>query len=285
MSNPLSAKFTLNDLRAARASGRKVPILTCYDFTMARLMQQAGVPALLVGDSAGSVVLGHSSTIPVSLPFMLELTAAVRRGAPNAFLIADMPFGSYQASPAQGVRNVVSMLKFSGCDCVKLEVAASHTTLVSRLADAGVAVMAHLGLRPQWVGLLGGYRSQGKTAESANDIVTAAVQMQKAGAAALLLETVPAQVAAAVVAATEIPVVGCGAGPACHASVIVTHDALGLTTSRPKFAPLLSQLDGPITAALAEYVRRVGAGEYPGPEHQYEMPPEEKAKFLSQQRR
>jgi len=285
MSNPLSAKFTLNDLRAARASGRKIPILTCYDFTMARLMQQAGVPALLVGDSAGSVVLGHSSTIPVSLPFMLELTAAVRRGAPNAFLIADMPFGSYQASPAEGVRNVVRMLKFSGCDCVKLEVAASHTTLVSRLADAGVAVMAHLGLRPQWVGLLGGYRSQGKTAESANDIVSAAVQMQKAGAAALLLETVPAQVAAAVVAATEIPVVGCGAGPACHASVIVTHDALGLTTSRPKFAPLLSQVDGPITAALAEYVRRVGAGEYPGPEHQYEMPPEEKAKFLGQQRR
>jgi len=285
MSNPLSGKFTLNDLRAARASGRKVPILTCYDFTMARLMQQAGVPALLVGDSAGSVVLGHSSTIPVSLPFMLELTAAVRRGAPNAFLIADMPFGSYQASPAQGVRNVVRMLKFSGCDCVKLEVAASHATLVSRLADAGVAVMAHLGLRPQWVGLLGGYRSQGKTAESANDIVAAAVQMQKAGAAALLLETVPAQVAAAVVAATEIPVVGCGAGPACHASVIVTHDALGLTTARPKFAPLLSQLDGPITAALAEYVRRVEAGEYPGQEHQYEMPPEEKAKFLGQQRR
>jgi 3-methyl-2-oxobutanoate hydroxymethyltransferase len=177
------------------------------------------------------------------------------------------------------------MLKFSGCDCVKLEVAASHATLVSRLADAGVAVMAHLGLRPQWVGLLGGYRSQGKTAESANDIVAAAVQMQKAGAAALLLETVPAQVAAAVVAATEIPVVGCGAGPACHASVIVTHDALGLTTARPKFAPLLSQLDGPITAALAEYVRRVEAGEYPGQEHQYEMPPEEKAKFLGQQRR
>src|SRR6202034_2000622 len=132
--------------------------------------------------SAGSVVLGHASTIPVSLPFMLELMAAVRRGAPNAFLITDMPFGSYQASTAQGVRNVVRMLKFSGCDCVKLEVAASHAKLVSRLADAGVAVIAHLGLRPQWVGLLGGYRSQGKTAESANDIVAAAVQMQYAGA-------------------------------------------------------------------------------------------------------
>src|ERR1700729_3128915 len=111
MANPLSAKFTLNDLRAARESGRRVPILTCYDYTTARFMEKAGVPALLVGDSAGSVILGHSSTIPVSLDFMIELTAAVRRGAPNAFLIADMPFGSYQASSAQGVRNVVRMLK------------------------------------------------------------------------------------------------------------------------------------------------------------------------------
>src|SRR5271170_808118 len=146
MVNPLSAKFTLNDLRAARASGRRVQILTCYDYTMARLMQQAGVPALLVGDSAGSVILGHGSTIPVSLPFMIELTAAVRRGAPNTFVIADMPFGSYQASTAQGVRNVVRMLKLTGCDCIKLEVAASHAKLVGRLADAGIAVMAHLGL-------------------------------------------------------------------------------------------------------------------------------------------
>jgi 3-methyl-2-oxobutanoate hydroxymethyltransferase len=281
MANPLSAKFTLNDLRAARETGRHVPILTCYDYTMARFMERAGVPALLVGDSAGSVILGHSSTIPVSLPFMIELTAAVRRGAPNAFLIADMPFGSYQASAAQGVRNVVRMLKLTGCDCIKLEVANSHTKLVSRLADAGIAVMAHLGLRPQWVGLLGGYRSHGRTAEQAKAIVSAAVEMQRAGAAALLIETVPPEVGAAVVAATEIPVIGCGAGPACHGSVIVTHDALNLTPKRPKFVPLISEMDGSITAALAEYVRRVGSGEYPAAEHQYEMPAEEKAKFVN----
>ena len=281
MANPLSAKFTLNDLRAARETGRRVPILTCYDYTMARFMERAGVPALLVGDSAGSVILGHSSTIPVSLPFMIELTAAVRRGAPNAFLIADMPFGSYQASAAQGVRNVVRMLKLTGCDCIKLEVANSHAKLVSRLADAGIAVMAHLGLRPQWVGLLGGYRSHGRTAEQAKAIVSAAVEMQRAGAAALLIETVPPEVGAAVVAATEIPVIGCGAGPACHGSVIVTHDALNLTPKRPKFVPLISEMDGPITAALAEYVRRVGTGEYPAAEHQYEMPVEEKAKFVN----
>jgi 3-methyl-2-oxobutanoate hydroxymethyltransferase len=196
-------------------------------------------------------------------------------------LIADMPIGSYQASAAQGVRNVVRMLKLTGCDCIKLEVANSHTKLVSRLADAGIAVMAHLGLRPQWVGLLGGYRSHGRTAEQAKAIVSAAVEMQRAGAAALLIETVPPEVGAAVVAATEIPVIGCGAGPACHGSVIVTHDALNLTPKRPKFVPLISEMDGSITAALAEYVRRVGSGEYPAAEHQYEMPAEEKAKFVN----
>ena len=165
MPNPLSPKFTLNDLRAARQTGKKIPMLTCYDFTTAKLMQEAGVPALLVGDSAGNVILGYGSTVPVSLNFMIELTAAVRRGAPNVLLMGDMPFGSYQQSDAQGVKNVVRMLKLTGCDCVKLEVAASHTTLVKRLADAGVAVMAHLGLRPQtvgfdgWISIAGSYRN------------------------------------------------------------------------------------------------------------------------------
>jgi len=175
MPNALPSKFTLNDLRAARVSGDKVAMLTCYDYTTAGLMQQAGVPSLLVGDSAGNVILGHSSTLPVSLDFMIEITAAVRRGAPNVLLIGDMPFGSYQASAAQGVRNVTRMVKLTGCDCIKLEVASGHTKLVKRLADAGVAVMAHIGLRPQAVGLLGGYRSQGRTALSADAIVETAV--------------------------------------------------------------------------------------------------------------
>jgi 3-methyl-2-oxobutanoate hydroxymethyltransferase len=275
-----SKPFTLNDLRAARASGKKVPMLTCYDYSTARLMHAAGVPAVLVGDSAGNVVLGYSSTVPVSLEFMIEITAAVRRGAPNAFLIADMPFGSYQASTSQGVKNVARMVKLTGCDCIKLEVVSSHRKLVQRLADAGVAVMAHLGLRPQSVGLLGGYRWQGRTAEQAKIIVSSAVEMQNAGAAAILIEAVPAEVGAAVVAATNIPVIGCGAGSACHGSVIVTHDGLGLTPSRPRFAPILQEVGASVTASLAEYCRRVTTGEYPAAEHQYEMPSEEKSKFL-----
>ncbi len=282
MTIPLNAKFTLNDLRDARISGTKVPMLTCYDYTTARHMQEAGVRALLVGDSAGSVILGHSSTLPVSLNFMIELTAAVRRGAPDALLVGDMPFGTYQASDAQGVRNVARMLKLTGADCIKLEVAISHTTLVKRLADAGVAVMAHLGLRPQAVGLLGGYRSQGRTAASADLIVETAGKMQEAGAACLLLEAVPAEVTAAVVSATTVPIIGCGAGPACHGFVIVTHDALGLTPSRPRFAPLLKDINGPLKAAYSDYVKQVTTGQYPAAEHLYQMPGDEKERFLKE---
>jgi 3-methyl-2-oxobutanoate hydroxymethyltransferase len=280
MPNPLQTKFSLNDLRAARTNGNKIAMLTCYDFLTAGLMQQAGVPMLLVGDSAGNVILGHSSTVPVTLEFMIEITAAVRRGAPNVFLVGDMPFGSYQASTAQGFKNVSRMLKLTGCDCIKLEVALSHAKLIKRLADAGVAVMAHIGLRPQTVGLMGGYRSQGRTATSAEAIVETAVRMQQAGAVALLLEAVPAEVTTAVVAATMVPVIGCGAGPACHGSVIVTPDALGLTTHRPRFAPLLQDLSEPLKAAYSEYVKQVSTGQYPAAEHLYQMPIEEKERFL-----
>lgn len=272
-------RFTLSDLRAARTAGKKVAMLTCYDYTTARWMDQAGVPAILVGDSAGSVILGHPSTLPTPLSFMIEITAAVRRGAPNAFLVADMPFGSYHASVAQGVRNVARMVKLTGCDCIKLEVGDSHTRLIRRLADAGVAVMAHLGLRPQSVGLLGGYRYQGRTAEQADSIVSAAVAMQEAGAASLLLEAVPPEVSQAVVAATSVPVIGCGAGPVCHGSVIVTLDGLGLTLSRPRFVPPLTDMSAPLVSAFSDYVHRVATGQYPAAEHQYEMPAEEKAKF------
>lgn len=284
MPNPLTQKFTLNDLRAARANGNKVAMLTCYDFTTARIMQESGVPMLLVGDSAAGLILGHASTLPVSLDFMIEITAGVRRGAPLAFLVGDMPFGSYQASVAQGVRNVARMLKLTACDCIKLEVANGHAKLVQRLADAGVAVMAHLGLRPQAVGLLGGYRSQGRTASSAETIVETAMMMQEAGASSLLLEAVPPEVTTAVVNAVSVPVIGCGAGPDCHGFVIVSSDALGLTPNRPKFAPLLQDLAIPMKAAFGEYVQAVSSGQYPAIEHQYQMSPDEKQRFLTVQR-
>ncbi len=241
------------------------------------------MPALLVGDSAANVILGHETTLPVPLHFMIQITAAVRKGAPRALVIADMPFGSYQVSPKQALRNVLRMVQLSGCDCVKLEAAESQLPAVKELADAGVAIVAHLGLRPQAVGVLGGYKAQGRNAEDAARIVELAGAMQESGAAAILLEAVPAEVAAAVVEATQIPVIGCGAGPACHGHVVVTHDTINLTPLRPppKFVPKLGDIATPMIACFREYVRRVTDGSYPSPEHAYAMPEEEKRKFES----
>jgi 3-methyl-2-oxobutanoate hydroxymethyltransferase len=282
MPTPLSRKVTLGDLRAARRSGDKVPMLTCYDFSTARLMQEAGVPALLVGDSAANVILGHPTTLPVSLSFMIEITAAVRRGAPLALLVADMPFGSYQGSIARGTRNVFRMVKRTGCDCIKLEAAESHLPLIRELADAGVAIIAHLGLRPQAVGVVGGYRYHGRTAAEAGQIVELAGRMAEAGAVGLLLEAVPAEVGQAVVEAVDVPVIGCGAGPHCHGSVIVTHDAIGLSgaTTRPRFVPDLGDLAAPAVQYFGAYVDAVRTGRYPAPEHQYAMADGERQKLL-----
>jgi 3-methyl-2-oxobutanoate hydroxymethyltransferase len=194
-----------------------------------------------------------------------------------------MPFGSYQASVSQGVKNVAKMLKRTGADAVKLEVSDGNIRLVRALADAGVAVVAHLGLRPQAVGLIGGYRFQGRTSEEAGQIVASALLMEDAGAAAILLEAVPPEVARAVVEKTYIPVVGCGAGPSCHSSVIVTQDGLGLTPYRPRFVPALSDQATPLKAAFEQYIQAVDAGRYPAPEHDYVMPPAEKEKFLEAQ--
>jgi 3-methyl-2-oxobutanoate hydroxymethyltransferase len=275
----LSRKITLNDLRAARENGDKMAMLTCYDFTTARLMQEAGVPMLLVGDSAGNVILEYDSTVPVGLPFMIEITAAVRRGAPFALLVADMPFGSYHESIAQGVRNVRKMAQRTGCDMVKLEVTPGQLGLVARLAELGVAVVAHIGLRPQTVGLLGGYRAQGRSATQAATIVRLAHDMEEAGAAGILREAVPPEVAEHVVSRTSVPVIGCGAGPACHASVVVMHDIAGLTLRPPKFAPVLGDVAQSLRDCFSAYEDRVATGEYPAEEHVYPMPSDEIGKL------
>ncbi|HEV7298648.1 MAG TPA: 3-methyl-2-oxobutanoate hydroxymethyltransferase [Tepidisphaeraceae bacterium] len=282
---PLTAKFTLADLRNARVSGRRVPMLTCYDYTTARLMHDAGVPFILVGDSAANVILGHSTTLPVSLEFMSEITAAVRRGAPQALLVADLPFGSYGGSVERGFESSIRLMKQTGADLIKIETAEGHLPLVRQLADAGVGVIAHMGLRPQSVGVVGGFRAQGKTADDAMEIVSLAIRMQQAGAVAILLEAVPPEVAEKVVEETNVPVIGCGAGPACHGHVVVTHDILGLTPHRPKFAPLLGDVATPMRAALAAYVEQVQGGAYPAAEHNYNMTADEKRKFLTSSQR
>lgn len=279
MTTRLERKFTIADLRAAREKGTKVPMLTCYDHSLARVMDQSGVPMILVGDSAANVMLGHESTVPISLEFLIEITAAVRRGAHNAMVIADMPFGSYGGTVEHGFSNATRLLKLSGADCVKLEVAGGHEPLIRALADSGVAVMAHVGLRPQTVGVLGGYRFQGRTAEEARAIVELARMMERAGASALLIEAVPPQVSQRVVDTVSVPVIGCGAGPACHGHVIVTHDGLGLTPHRPRFVPQLADVTGVLSSAIGKYVEMVRSGNYPADQHNYGMPPEELEKF------
>jgi 3-methyl-2-oxobutanoate hydroxymethyltransferase len=283
----LSKKFSLSDLRAARTSGEKLAMLTCYDFTTARVMQEAGVPMLLVGDSAANVILGFDTTVSAPLRFMMEITAAVRRGAPLCLVVADMPFGSYggQIARTLGFRNVVRMMKQSGADCVKMEVGAEHGPLIQELSGIGVGVIAHLGLRPQAIGLLGGYKVRGRTADEANTLVSLASEMQRCGAAAILLEAVPPEVSARIVQTVAIPVIGCGAGPACHAHVIVTQDGVGLSSvtagQKPRFVPNLGDLSQPMKEMFGQYVNQIRSGAYPAPQHNYEMPAEEKTKFLS----
>ena len=274
--------FTLNALRAARGLGLKIPMLTCYDYTTATLMQAAGVAMLLVGDSAASVVLGHASTLPVTLDFLIQLTAGVRRGARGSMVVGDMPFGSHNASPAQGVRNVVRMIKETDCDMVKIEASRSDGAMIRRLADAGVAVMAHVGLRPQSVGLLGGYATQGKTAEAAEKIIVEIAGMVHAGAAAVLLEAVPNAVSAQVVTEFDVPVIGCGGGPACDGHVVVWPDLLGITPRQPRFVPKLD-LNRPLIEVARQYVNLVSGKLYPAVEHCYTMP-EDEAKRLRRSR-
>lgn len=256
-------------------------MLTCYDYTTATLLQQAGVDMLLVGDSASNVILGHDSTLPISLEFLIELTAAVRRGAPHCLIVGDMPFGSYHESTAQAVRNTVRMVKESGCGMVKLEVTRSADETIRRLADAGVATIAHLGLQPQAVGLLGGYRFRGRTADEASAIVRTAEILATAGAAAVLLEAVPPEVAAAVVDAIHVPVIGCGGGPVCHGHVVVLQDLLRQTPRQARFVPRYD-VQRPAIEVARQYVNQVRERAYPVAEHCYEMPADEKAKFVGQ---
>jgi 3-methyl-2-oxobutanoate hydroxymethyltransferase len=269
-------RFGLDDLRkAARAGGAPLAMLTCYDYLTARVLEEAGIRMLLVGDSAANVILGHDSTIPVPLSFMIELTAAVRRGAPQSLVLADMPFGTC-ATVSQGVKNCLRMVKLTGCDGVKIECSRGHIELVQALADSGVAVVAHLGLTPQSVGLLGGYKVQGRTASDAMKVFDLAGDLMNAGAAALLLEATPPEVARLITQTLDVPVIGCGAGPDCHAHVVVLSDLVGMTESSPKFAPRLGDLPSVIASSARRYAADIASGKYPGKAHHYDMPADER---------
>jgi 3-methyl-2-oxobutanoate hydroxymethyltransferase len=263
-------KFDLLALRKKKAAGEPITMLTCYDFPMARLLDETGVDTILVGDSAANVVLGYDDTVPVTMDEMLVLVRAVRRGVRHAMLIGDMPFGSYNISPEQAIANGVRFLKEGGCDAVKLEGGGKMIGVIRALVEAGVPVVGHLGLLPQTADMVGGHRVQGRTADSAQKILDEAREIATAGAWMLVLELVPDRVAAKVAAAIDIPVIGIGAGPHCDGQVLVLHDMLGFNESfSPKFLKKFAQLGPAIRLAVQQYIDEVKARKYPGPEHSF----------------
>ena len=263
-----SRRVTVNDLAAAKARGEKWPMLTAYDALVARVFDDAGIPVLLVGDSAGMVVFGHDTTIPVTVDDLLPLTAAVVRGTSRALIVADLPFGSYQASPQAALATGIRFLKETGAHAVKLE--GGHRVLrqAEELVAAGIPVMAHLGLTPQSVNAFGGYRVQGR-GEDGERLLHDAKAMEAAGAFAVVLECVPADLAARVTAAVSIPTIGIGAGPDCDAQVLVWQDMAGLSPRTAKFVKRYADVAGVLGQAARSFAEDVVGGVFPDAEHSY----------------
>jgi len=261
-------RLTVSDVAAAKARGEKWPMLTAYDALTARVFDDAGIPVLLVGDSASMVVFGHDTTIPVTVDELLSLTAAVVRGSSRAMVVADLPFGSYQASPQAALTAATRFLKEAGAQAVKLEGGHRVVGQVEELVAAGIPVMAHLGLTPQSVNALGGYRVQGR-GEDGDQLLRDAKTLQAAGAFSVVLECVPAQLAAAVTASLAIPTIGIGAGPDCDGQVLVWQDMAGLTPRTGRFVKRYADVAGTLREAAQSFAADVVAGQFPAAEHSY----------------
>ena len=273
-------KLPLTELAELKRRGQKLAMVTAYDFPSGRIADEAGVELVLVGDSAGMVVLGNESTVPVTMDELLMLTRAVVRGAKRPLVIADMPFGSFQASDESAVENAVRFVKEAGADAVKLEGAGPTLSRVQAIVGAGVPVMGHVGLTPQSATMLGGFKAQGRTAEKAERLYEDALALQAAGCFAIVLEAVPAPVAARVTEALEVPTIGIGAGADCDGQVLVWHDLLGLYAGKsPRFVKRYADLAGEARRALEAYVEDVREGRFPEEQHTYTIPDEELAAF------
>jgi len=265
-------KVTAPDLsfRKVRAGAAPIAMVTAYDFTMARLVDEAGVDAVLVGDSLGMVVQGLSNTLTVTLDEICYHGRAVARGLERAHLIGDMPFMSYQVSPTQAVESAGKMLKEGGFESVKIEGGREVAESVRRMVQAGIPVMGHVGLTPQSVHAFGGFKVQGRGDEAADRVVKGALALEEAGAYAIVLEAIPPDVAARVTAELGIPTIGIGAGRACDGQVLVSSDLLGLARGhQPRFAKRFAELGDAAVTALRTYVAEVQSGAFPGPEHAY----------------
>lgn len=275
-------KVTTRALREKKERGEPISMLTAYDYPTALAMDIAGIDSILVGDSLGMVVLGYENTLPVTMEEMLHHCRAVSRGAKTALLVGDMPFMSYQISVEEAVRNAGRFLQQGGMDAVKLEGGRERIEAIRSIVGAGIPVMGHLGLTPQSVHQLGGFRAQGKTATSAKRLLEDAIFLQDAGCFSLVLESVPARLGAFVSQKLQIPTIGIGAGPGCDGQVLVTHDLLGLFDRfTPRFVKKYADLHGEMERAFGEYLREVQNRTFPAHEHTVELPNDEWEAFMS----
>lgn len=263
-------KNTAATLLAQKQAGDRITMLTAYDYTTARIEDECGVNSILVGDSLGMVMLGYDTTLPVTMEDMIHHTAAVSRGAQNAFVVADMPFMSYQTSVYDAVVNAGRLVKEGGAHAVKLEGGAEVCDRIKAIVDSSIPVVAHLGLTPQSVNAFGGFKVQGKTYERAKQLVEDAMKIQEAGACAVVLECVPAKLAQIITAELTIPTIGIGAGAGCDGQVLVYQDMLGLTTGHtPKFAKKFAEAGMLMRQGFTEYINETKAGTFPAEEHTF----------------
>src|ERR1700676_701253 len=275
VANAGNGKITVPELLqrkslAADSPSQKIICLTAYDYPTARLVDEAGVEVILVGDSLGMVVLGYDSTLPVTLEEMLHHTRAVRRGTRRALLVADMPYGSYHTDTAESLRNAVRLVIEAGAEAIKIEGGERRMDLIARLVEAEIPVMGHIGLTPQSVNTFGGFRVQGKTEEAGDQLLRDARAVEAAGAFSIVLESIPRELASRITAELRIPTIGIGAGPDCDGQVLVIHDLVGLSFGhKPKFARRYANVGEIISRAAAEYCRDVQQGTFPSDEESY----------------
>lgn len=276
----MSSKITISDLVDAKCEKQKIVAVSCYDYTTARLMAQTDVQMIIVGDSAAQLMLGFDSTLPATMDFMVAITAAVGRGTPDAYLVADMPFLSYQVGINDAVRNAGRFVVEGRAQMVKIEAGRAHLNVVKAVSEAGIAVMAHLGIRPQSISKVGKFKAQGVTSEMALELISLCEQMVYAGASSLLLEGVAAEVAQIITERFEVPVIGCGSGSGCDGQVLVGPDVLGLTQgASAKFVKRYGNLAEAAITAVNAYSDEIVAGKYPDKEHSYHMKKEELEKL------
>ena len=268
----MESKFTYSDILAAKQKKRRIVAVSCYDYTTAQLVSQTDVQMIVVGDSAAQFMLGFDSTLPAKMDFMVAITAAVRRGAPNVYLVADMPFLSYQIGKSEAVKNAGRFVVEAGVQMVKIEAGGTYLDVIKAVSDAGMAVMAHIGIRPQTISKTGQLKAEATTAEMALEMIALADQMVVAGASMLLLEGVAAEVSEIISERCELPVIGCGSGPGCDGQVLIAPDVLGLTQGKyPKFSKCYGNLAKETVEALNKYCQDVTSSHFPNADHSYHL--------------